>query len=47
MLGYIDRHQEELLSILIEQQKEMFEKLTDCENELRGMNERQAFPRRI
>ena len=21
----------------------MFEKLTDCENELRGMNERQAF----
>lgn len=41
--GYIDRHQDELLSTLIGQQKEIFEKLTDCESELGGMNERQAF----
>lgn len=43
VLGYIDRHQDELLSILIEQQKEIFEKLKSCESELCGMNERQAF----
>lgn len=44
VLGYIDRHQDELLSILIEQQKEIFEKLKSCESELCGMNERQDFP---
>lgn len=41
--GYIDRHQDGLLSTLTGQQKEIFEKLTDCESELCGMNERQAF----
>lgn len=44
VLGYIDRHQDELLSILIEQQKGIFEKLTDCKSEACGMNERQDFP---
>ncbi len=43
VLGYIDCHQDELLSILIEQQKEILEKLKSCESELCGMNERQAF----
>lgn len=41
--GYIDRHQYELLSALIEQQKEIFEKLRDCESELHDMSELQAF----
>lgn len=44
VLGYIDRHQDEFLSVLIEQQKEIFEKLKSCESELCGMNERQDFP---
>lgn len=43
VLGYIDRHQDELLSTLTGQQKEIFEKLKDREVELRGVNERQAF----
>lgn len=47
VLGYIVRHQDDLLAMLIEQQKEIFEKLTDCKSEACGMNERQAFPRRI
>ena len=41
--GYIDRHKNDLLATITEQQKEIFEKLTDCESELCGMNERQAF----
>ena len=44
VLGYIDRHQDEFLSVLIEQQKEIFEKLKSCGSELCGMNERQDFP---
>lgn len=41
--GYIDRHKNDLLTTLTEQQKEIFEKLKDCESEMHGMNERQAF----
>ena len=43
VLGYIDRHKNDLLTMLTEQQKEIFEKLKDREVELRGVNERQAF----
>ena len=43
VLGYIVRHQDDLQTTLTGQQKEIFEKLTDCESELCGMNERQAF----
>lgn len=43
VLGYIVRHQDNLLATFTEQQKEIFEKLEDCESELHGMNERQAF----
>lgn len=44
MLGYIDRHKNDLLTMLTEQQKEIFEKPTDCKSEACGMNERQTFP---
>ena len=44
VLGYIDRHKNDLLTMLTEQQKGIFEKLTDCKSEACGMNERQDFP---
>lgn len=43
LLGYIVRHQNDLTPTLTEQQKEIFEKLKDCESELHGMNELGAF----
>lgn len=43
VLGYIVRHQDDLLATLTEQQKEIFEKLEDCESELHGMNELKVF----
>lgn len=43
VLGYIVRHQDDLIPTLTEQQKETFEKLKDCESELHGMNELEAF----
>ena len=43
VLGYIVRHQDDLIQTLTEQQKEIFEKLKDCESELHGMNELEAF----
>lgn len=43
LLGYIFRHQDDLIPTLTEQQKEIFEKLKDCESELHGMNELKAF----
>lgn len=39
VLEYSVRHHEDLLATLTEQQKEIFEKLKDCESELHGMNE--------
>ena len=41
--SYIVRHQDDLLVTFTEPQKEIFEKLKDCESELHGMNELQAF----
>ena len=43
VLSYVIRHQDSLISTLAAQQKEIFEKLKDCEAELHGMNEREAF----
>lgn len=43
VLSYVIRHQDSLISTLTAQQKETFEKLKDCEAELHGMNEREAF----
>ncbi len=43
VLGYVVRHEDDLKAMLTEQQKEIFEKLKDCESELHGMNELEAF----
>ena len=43
MLGGVVRYQDDLMSTLTEQQKETLEKLKDCESELYGMNELEAF----
>lgn len=43
VLGYIVRHQDDLIPTLTERQKEIFEKLKDCESELHGINELKAF----
>lgn len=43
VLGYIIRHQDDLIPTLSEKQKEVFEKLKDCESELHSMNELQSF----
>ena len=43
VLGYIIRHQDDLIPTLSEKQKEVFEKLKDCESELHSMNELHAF----
>ncbi len=43
VLGYVIRHEDDLKATLTEQQKEIFEKLKDCESELHGMNELESF----
>lgn len=43
VLSYVIRHQDSLIPMLTVQQKEIFEKLKDCEAELHGMNERASF----
>lgn len=43
VLSYVIRHQDSLILTLTVRQKEIFEKLKDCEAELHGMNEREAF----
>ena len=43
VLSYVIRHQDSLIPTLTAKQKETFEKLKDCEAELHGMNEREAF----
>ncbi len=40
---YVVRHEDDLKATLTEQQKEIFEKLKDCESELHGMNELESF----
>lgn len=37
------KNEEGLTTTLTEQQKEMFEKYKDCQNELSGLTEREAF----
>ncbi|MBR3998744.1 MAG: hypothetical protein IKI93_10435, partial [Clostridia bacterium] len=37
------RHQEDLLSRLNDEEKEIFEKFTDCTTEMHDLTEREAF----
>ena len=39
----IIRHEETLMPLLSEQAKEVYEKLRDCQSELHGLNECEAF----
>lgn len=43
LLKYIVQHECDLNATLTEQQKEIFGKFKDCESELSGMNELEAF----
>jgi len=43
VLGYVVRHEDDLKATLTEQQKEIFEKLKDCESELHGMDDLESF----
>lgn len=40
---FILRHEEELLPLLSEQAKEIYEKFRDCQSELHGLTECEAF----
>ena len=43
LLGYVVRHEDDLMSTLTEQQKKIFEKYKDCKSDIDGMNELEAF----
>ena len=43
LVGYIDRHEKELMPLLSEQAKEIYEKLRDCRFESSMLTERDAF----
>lgn len=43
LLGYVARHMDELQKRLNGEEKEIFEKLIDCTNEMYGISEREAF----
>lgn len=43
LVKLICKNEESLMSTLTEQQKEIFGKFKDCQNELRGLTERSAF----
>ena len=43
LLGYIVRHQQDLLNLMNDEEKEIFEKFTECNNEMHSMTEREAF----
>ena len=43
LLGYIVRHEEDLQKRLNDEEKEIFEKYTDCTSEMRDLTEREAF----
>lgn len=43
LLGYIVRHQEDLQKRMNDEEKEIFEKFTECTNEMYSMTEREAF----
>ena len=42
-LGYIIMYEDNLVSTLTDQQKEIFEKYKDCKSDIDGMNELEAF----
>lgn len=42
-LGYVVRNENDLRATLTKRQKEIFEKLKDCESVLHGMNELESF----
>ena len=42
-MGYIAEHHENLMGELTDKQKEIFEKFTDCYDELTDINEREIF----
>ena len=43
LLALVIRHQEDLLSRLNDEEKEIFEKYSDCSNEMHDITEREAF----
>ena len=43
LIGYIADHHDKLLKELTDKQKEIFEKFTDCYDELTDINEREIF----
>ena len=43
LMGYIADHHDNLLNILSDKQKEIFEKFDDCWDELTDINEREIF----
>ena len=43
LLSLVIRHQEDLLSRLNDEEKEIFEKYTDCSTEMHDLTEREAF----
>lgn len=43
LLGYIVRHQQDLLKRMNDEEKEVFEKFAECTNEMYSMTEREAF----
>ena len=43
LLALVVRHQEDLLSRLNDEEKEIFEKFTDCSTEMHDITEREAF----
>jgi len=45
LLGYIVRHEEDLKKRLNDEEIEILEKFTECNNEMYGIAEREAFAR--
>ena len=43
LMGYIADHHDNLLTMLTDKQKEIFEKFDDCWDELTDINEREIF----
>ena len=45
LMEYMARHHDDLLKTMTDEQKEIFEKFTECTNEMYGIAEREAFVR--
>ena len=43
LLSLVIRHQEDLQALLNDEEKEIFEKFTDCSNEMHDLSERESF----